>query len=115
MKLSKININPKSLAFVTTDKCTASSNREDASTLSNELKDSVCNNTTNVLKINNPEHMIINMWTLNHDIDSYQVVSGYKRFLTKQVIAHLKETNSPVLAKYSEKQISEFLKGNMLV
>jgi hypothetical protein len=52
------------------------SNREDASTLSNELKDSVCNNTTNVLKINNPEHMIINMWALNHDIDSYQVVSG---------------------------------------
>lgn len=91
------------------------SNREDASTLSNELKDSVCNNTTNVLKINNPEHMIINMWALNHDIDSYQVVSGYKRFLTKQVIVHLKETNSPVLAKYSEKQISEFLKGNMLV
>lgn len=91
------------------------SNRKDDSTLSNELKDSVCNNTTNVLKINNPEHMIINMWALNHDIDSYQVVSGYKRFLTKQVIAHLKETNSPVLAKYSEKQISEFLKGNMLV
>ena len=90
-------------------------NRDDASTLSNEAKDSVCNNTTNMLKINNPEHMIINMWALNHDIDSYQVISGYKRFITKQVIAHLKETNSPVLAKYSEKQISEFLKENMLV
>ncbi len=55
-------------------------NRDDASTLSNEPKDSVYNNTTNVLKINNPEHMIINMWALNHDIDSYQVVSATSVF-----------------------------------
>lgn len=65
--------------------------------------------------MNNPEHMIINMWALKHDVDCYQVVAGYKEFMANQVVKHLKGVNSPALAKYSEQQISEFLKGNMLV
>lgn len=89
--------------------------RDDDSTLSNEERDSVNVCATNMFKMNNPEHMIINMWALKHDIDCYQVVAGYKEFMANQVVKHLKGVNSPALAKYSEQQISEFLKGNMLV
>lgn len=88
---------------------------ENVSTRSNKANDLASNDTAFLLKINNPEHMIINLWALQHDIDSYQLVAGYKSFIVKQVISHLKETNSPALTKYSEKQISEFLKGNILI
>lgn len=79
------------------------------------VNDSINNGDLAILKLNNPEYMVINLWALQHDVDMYQVVSEYKNIFVDQILTQLKKQESQALTKYSENQVSEFLKINLVV
>ncbi|HJD11530.1 MAG TPA: hypothetical protein H9922_10385 [Candidatus Phocaeicola caecigallinarum] len=47
--------------------------------------------------------------------NDYQLVSSYKNFLSNQIVSYLKNKKPEILERYSEIQLSEFLKRNMVV
>lgn len=74
-------------------------------------------NTSQVfLHCSNPNSAILDVWALrNRKINDYQLVSSYKNFLSNQIVSYLKNKKPEILERYSEIQLSEFLKRNMVV
>lgn len=68
------------------------------------------------LHYSNPNYSILDVWALkNKKISSYQLVSGYKKFLAEQIVSYLKENKPTLFDKFSEVQILEFIKRNMIL
>lgn len=68
------------------------------------------------LHCTNPNYSVLDVWALkNRNVNDYQLVSGYKAFFVSQLISYLKVNKPDIFEKYSEIQISEFLKKNMIV
>jgi hypothetical protein len=63
-----------------------------------------------------PDYSVLDVWALkNKKTDTYQLVSKYKSLLAEQIISYLKKEKPEVFDNFSEMQISEFLKRNMIV
>lgn len=59
---------------------------------------------------------IENVWNLkNKETNSYQLIAGYKAFLANKIVTYMKSNKPAIFENYSEQQITEFLKNNMLV
>jgi len=64
----------------------------------------------------NPNLSILNLYALKGDNSkSYQLVSKYKERLTNNIIKTLEKRDPDVFTKFTEQQISEFIKSNMIV
>lgn len=68
------------------------------------------------LHCTDPNYSVLDVWALkNKNVNSYQLVSGYKVFFANQLVSYLKINKPNLFEKYSDVQISEFLKKNMIV
>ena len=68
------------------------------------------------LHCTDPNYSVLDVWALkNINVSDYQLVSGYKSFFVNQLVSYLKVNKPDIFTKYSEMQISEFLKKNIIV
>lgn len=59
---------------------------------------------------------ISDIWALkDKQVTNYQLASNYKTFLSQQIVSYLKENKPAIFERFTETQISEFLKSNMIV
>ena len=72
--------------------------------------------TLSFLHCSDPNYSVSDVWGLkDRNVSDYQLVSGYKSFFANQLVSYLKVNKPDLFTKYSEVQISEFLKKNMIV
>lgn len=94
-------VEPRTLSFITT---------EDTIIVSASQKFQAFLHSTN------PNYSVLDVWALkNKKVNDYQLVSGYKSFFVNQLVAYLRVNKPDIFEKYSEMQISEFLKKNIVV
>ncbi len=68
------------------------------------------------LHCSNPTYSFLDIWALkDKQVTNYQLASNYKTFLSQQIVSYLKENKPAIFERFTETQISEFLKSNMIV
>ena len=103
------------LAIVLTVTVGVEDNDGSTASLHEEGNDSTTLVNLSRYKANAPECIAINLWAINNKVNTYNVINGYKEFFAQSIVSHLKATHSPALEKYSDTQIVEFIKSNMIV
>lgn len=63
-----------------------------------------------------PNFAVLDVWALkNKEVDSFQLLLGYKNFMAEQIFAFLQKNKPEVFENFSESQVLEFLKRNLIV
>lgn len=78
--------------------------------------DSITANNLSFLHYHNTNSVVLDMWALkDKNMNTCQLVSNYKGALAKQIVDYLKNNRPSVFEQFSEVQITEFLKSNMII
>lgn len=69
-----------------------------------------------LLRSPNPNFAVLDIWALkNKSIKDYQLIDRYKNIFIEQLVAYLHQEKPHVFEKFSDLQITEFLKRNIIV
>lgn len=67
-------------------------------------------------KLDTLNHAVLDVWALKKEGSiEYQLISSYKLCLANNIVKYLKDNKPQLFETYSELQISEFLKRNMIL
>ena len=69
-----------------------------------------------LLRSSNPNFAVLDIWALkNKNIKDYQLLDRYKNIFIELLVAYLHKEKPHVFEKFSDSQITEFLKRNIIV